>query len=244
MDKIVFIGVGLLIILIAVFLVFPVPEKTCEENYDCVVFGETGDCNCGCYHIREIPKDTGGECFCQAPTYCECVQGKCEPRFAEISSFHECAQYFPVMESYPEQCSSGDKTFTRNVIDPYNTEYIINNETILLENGYSEIEQASGSASKLVTQVALEPVYRDINSNGIDDIALVLTQRGGGSGTFYYLILIIDTTRKEIQLAGDRIIVQDILMDNSSVWLNVLDREIDEPMSTEPSVPKTVRIKI
>ena len=52
-------------------------EEGCEKNSDCVVFGETGDCNCGCYNKDMMPTSSGGECFCAAPTSCECVDGEC-----------------------------------------------------------------------------------------------------------------------------------------------------------------------
>jgi len=245
MDKIVYIGVGLLIILIGIYLAFPIPEaqpEMCVLDEDCILFGETGDCNCGCYLQSEVPTEAGGECFCQAPTSCECIDGKCEGIFLSISSFEECSKHYPVMESYPEQCSTGDRTFTRNIIDPYNTEYIIEEQSILLEDGYSEMEQAPGSASKLITQMLGEPVYGDVNNDGIDDIVLVLTQQGGGSGTFFYLALITDET--QTKLAGDRIIVQDITMGDNFVEMMALDRELNEPMTAEPSVPKIVRIEL
>ena len=53
----------------------------CEFDFDCVVYGETGDCNCGCYNKEMMPTSSGGECFCAAPTSCECVSGKCEGIF-------------------------------------------------------------------------------------------------------------------------------------------------------------------
>ena len=58
-----------------------IEEKECEINSDCVVFGETGDCNCGCYKKESLPQGTGGECFCAAPNSCQCINGKCEGVF-------------------------------------------------------------------------------------------------------------------------------------------------------------------
>ena len=55
--------------------------EDCETDSDCVVFGETGDCNCGCYNKEALPQGTGGECFCAAPKSCECVDGVCERFF-------------------------------------------------------------------------------------------------------------------------------------------------------------------
>ncbi len=55
----------------------------CVDDGDCAVFGKTGDCNCGCYHKNNLPSETGGECFCAAPTSCRCVDGECEGVFGE-----------------------------------------------------------------------------------------------------------------------------------------------------------------
>lgn len=53
----------------------------CEVDEDCTIFGETGDCNCGCYNVKMMPTSTGGDCFCAAPTSCKCIGGKCEGVF-------------------------------------------------------------------------------------------------------------------------------------------------------------------
>ncbi len=57
--------------------------KDCVYNSDCVVFGETGDCNCGCYYINNLPSSTGGDCFCKEPDSCKCTDGVCEGVFKE-----------------------------------------------------------------------------------------------------------------------------------------------------------------
>ena len=54
-------------------------SKICQINSDCIVFGEDGDCNCGCYNKNALPTDDGGDCFCAAPVSCECVDNQCEP---------------------------------------------------------------------------------------------------------------------------------------------------------------------
>ena len=56
-------------------------SKYCELGSDCVVFGESGDCNCGCYNKNDLPSSTGGACFCAAPTSCECADNTCEGVF-------------------------------------------------------------------------------------------------------------------------------------------------------------------
>lgn len=57
--------------------------KECVIDSDCVVFGETGDCNCGCYNKNNLPTSSGGECFCAAPTSCRCTEGECQGIFEE-----------------------------------------------------------------------------------------------------------------------------------------------------------------
>jgi len=98
--------------------------EECSEDDNCIVFGETGDCNCGCYHKDNLPSETGGECFCVAPDSCECINSKCEGVFKDnpedINSFDECTRAgYPVLESYPRQCKTeNDQTFTEeNCVD-------------------------------------------------------------------------------------------------------------------------------
>ena len=57
-----------------------VGADACFIDEDCIVFGEDGDCNCGCFNMRHNWK-AEGECFCAAPSSCECVEGKCEDVF-------------------------------------------------------------------------------------------------------------------------------------------------------------------
>jgi hypothetical protein len=56
-------------------------SEICEIDSDCVIFGEDGDCNCGCYNKDALPTSTGGACFCAAPISCECVDNICERIF-------------------------------------------------------------------------------------------------------------------------------------------------------------------
>lgn len=89
----------------------------CSVDSDCVLFGKTGDCNCGCYLKGNLPTDSGGECFCQAPENCKCLNGKCEGVFesqTDINSFEDCINAGnPAMESYPRQCrTQNGETFT------------------------------------------------------------------------------------------------------------------------------------
>lgn len=55
-------------------------NRECDVDEDCVVFGESGDCNCGCYN-KDSQWEAGGACFCAAPASCKCVNHRCEGVF-------------------------------------------------------------------------------------------------------------------------------------------------------------------
>ena len=50
--------------------------KQCETNSDCMVFGEDGECNCGCFNKEHIWESLGA-CFCAAPRSCQCIESVC-----------------------------------------------------------------------------------------------------------------------------------------------------------------------
>jgi hypothetical protein len=83
--------VGIILLVIAIilgiysvgFVEIPEEAKDCVNDEDCVVFGETGDCNCGCFN-KDYQWESDGECFCAAPTSCKCVNGRCEGVFGEL----------------------------------------------------------------------------------------------------------------------------------------------------------------
>ncbi len=103
------------------------PESgSCQKDNDCVIFGKTGDCNCGCYSKNNLPTSTGGECFCLAPTDCRCVEGKCKSFFEGINNFQDCERMgFPILESYPRQCKAGDNIFIEEYCVDEETEKIL-----------------------------------------------------------------------------------------------------------------------
>ena len=103
-------------------------SKDCVTDDDCIVFGKTGDCDCGCYNKDDLPSSTGGKCFCAAPTSCMCLDGKCEGVFGEeINSFDDCVKAGnPVMESYPRQCATPDgRSFTEEHCTEQNTTFTL-----------------------------------------------------------------------------------------------------------------------
>jgi hypothetical protein len=137
--------------------------------------------------------------------------------------------------------------------DVKNAEYIIDGTHIKLTNGVAETEAAPGSASKIVTRYFGNEVATDLDGDGRADKVFILTQNTGGSGTFYYVVAALNTERgyvgSEGLLLGDRIAPQTTeVSQNPShkgvVVVNYADRAAGEPMTTPPSVAKSIWLKL
>ena len=83
----------------------------------------------------------------------------------------------------------------------------------------------------------------DLTGNGAGDAAFLITQTGGGSGTFYYIVAAIKTTDgyrgTNGILLGDRIAPQSTEIKNGEIVVNYADRSAGEPMTAQPSVGVT-----
>jgi heat shock protein HslJ len=136
--------------------------------------------------------------------------------------------------------------------DYRNGEYVIEGERVKLEDGVAESDPSDGSmdsASVTVTRYFGNEVHADLNSDGRDDVAFILTQESGGSGTFYYLVAALNTEAgyvgSQAILIGDRIAPQTTELsanpDHENVLIvNYADRAPGEPMSAEPTVGKSM----
>jgi len=124
--------------------------------------------------------------------------------------------------------------------DYKNGTYNINGTDVALANGYAETEAAPGSASKLVTQYFGNEATADLDGDGLPDTAFLLTQSGGGSGTFYYVAAALKTPNgykgTNAVFLGDRIAPQATEIQNGEIIVNYADRKPGEPMTARPSV--------
>ena len=125
--------------------------------------------------------------------------------------------------------------------DPKSATYIVNGEAYALLNGRSEKEIAPDTASKMVTTLFGEPVYGDLNNDGVDDAVVLLVQNAGGSGTFYYAAVAMGAgdgsyVGTNAIFLGDRIAPQTLEIRNGVFIANYADRKKEEPMSARPSV--------
>jgi hypothetical protein len=133
-------------------------------------------------------------------------------------------------------------------VDPYNHRYLIENEAVTLRDGSSR-KIIEGSAANIITEVAKEPLYIDLNDDGIKDAVLILMQQTGGSGTFYYLAVALGSSSTgapviESYFLGDRIKVETVSFADNLIVVNYLDRAKGQPMAVKPEVRMNKQFKL
>lgn len=132
-----------------------------------------------------------------------------------------------------------------NVLDYLNMTYVLGSESFTLKNGVAEKAYAPYSASKNILRTFGEPVYGDLNADGnATDAALWLQNDPGGSGTFYYAVLIMNNNGiykpTGTMLLGDRIAPQTVEIHDGRAVYNFAERRASEPMTTPPSIGRSV----
>ncbi len=126
--------------------------------------------------------------------------------------------------------------------------YEVNGKPVALKDGLSVVEAAPGSASRITTRVFGNDATGDMNGDGQPDVALLITQSPGGSGTFFYAVVALRTavgyTGTNAVLLGDRIAPQTTRIVDGLIEVNYADRKPGEPMTAQPSVGVTKRLHV
>ena len=133
--------------------------------------------------------------------------------------------------------------------DYKNATYTIDGEDVTLVEGLSETPAAPGSASMLSIKYFGNVAKGDLNADGIPDLAFLLTQSSGGSGTFFYLVAALQNsaggyTGTNAVLLGDRIAPQETEIKDGEIVVNYADRKVGQPMSAVPSVGVSKYLKV
>lgn len=137
--------------------------------------------------------------------------------------------------------------------DYKNAEYDIDGQRVQLKDGVAEVEAAPGSASKIITRYFGNELKTDLNGDGREDVVFLLTQNTGGSGTFFYAVAALNTEGGYIgsdgYLLGDRIAPQTTELSPNPkqkyvIVVNYADRAPGEPMTSSPSVGKSIYLKL
>lgn len=132
--------------------------------------------------------------------------------------------------------------------DYKNATYLIEGQFVTLVDGFFEIESAPGSATRITTRYFGNEAFSDLNGDGMEDVAFLLTQSSGGSGTFFYVVAAEQTETAYLGTnavsLGDRIAPQTTSIENGIITVNYADRYPGEPFTVQPSlgVSKYLRV--
>jgi len=138
-------------------------------------------------------------------------------------------------------------------VDYKNATYIIDGEKVLLKDGYAETDIVPGSASKKITRYFGNELSTDLDGDGDEDVAFILTQESGGSGTFFYVVAALNTEAGYVgsdgYLLGDRIAPQTTNMSQNPkqkyvVVFNYAVHGEEQGFSEQPMLGKSTYLKI
>jgi len=118
----------------------------------------------------------------------------------------------------------------------------------VLKDGIYEESAAAGSAMKVTVRLESWRALGDVNGDGTSDAAVILKAESGGSGTFFYLAVVLNISgisqTLDAVFIGDRISIQTVEISDSKVEVVFLDRNTGESMSTAPSVRKSLFFRV
>jgi len=121
--------------------------------------------------------------------------------------------------------------------------FTFDNEPITLKDGQNTTPVAPGSAESVETDLTDYTSYGDLNGDGKEDSAVILSQSGAGSGTFIYIAAYISGPVSykgtNAVFIGDRVAPQSVSIKGAVVTVTYLDRKPEEPLSADPTVLTT-----
>ncbi|QQR65364.1 META domain-containing protein [Candidatus Kaiserbacteria bacterium] len=160
------------------------------------------------------------------------------------------AFFSDVDTSVPEVVNIPDEVVEKPVVasTPSSIAYTIDGTEYLLNNGLYTAPAAPGSASMTTVSIFSGPVYGDLDKDGDEDAAVLLTYSADGSGTFFYAAIARKNgdsyTSTNTLFLGDRIAPQTLEIQNGRAVYNYAVRKESDPMTTPPSLGKSLWIHL
>ncbi len=103
-----------------------------------------------------------------------------------------------------------------------------------------QVEGQAVTLNNNTTRYFGNDVVGDFNNDGQNDVAFLLTQNPGGSGTFYYVAVALGSKDgyrgTNAIFLGDRIAPQSTEFRGGMIIVNFADRKLGESFSTRPSI--------
>lgn len=132
--------------------------------------------------------------------------------------------------------------------DGKNVTFTIDGEAVTLINGKAEISPVPNSATKEITTYFGNEAKGDLNADGLEDVAFLVSRSTGGSGLFYYVVVALKTptgyNTTNAFLIGDRISPQSTEINSGELHVNFAQRKKGEPMTTTPSQGAVLLLKV
>jgi heat shock protein HslJ len=132
-------------------------------------------------------------------------------------------------------------------LNPENATYTIESEAVALQDGSFSKQAAPGSATMTSVSIYGNPVYGDIDGDEDDDAVLILVRDPGGSGTFYYSAIAVNTGDGYIGtdaiLLGDRITPQSVRIEDGRAKVDFMTRNVDESFAVEPTHKRSIHLR-
>lgn len=132
--------------------------------------------------------------------------------------------------------------------DPKNSSFKIDSQTIKLNNGKYETYFAPDSVSENITTYFGNEASGDLNGDGLNDIAFLITQSTGGSGLFYYVVVALNSSNgyktTNAFFIGDRIAPQSTEIKSGELHVNFAERIKGEPMTSQPDQGAVLLLKV
>ncbi|MBA6413389.1 hypothetical protein H2508_09730 [Parahaliea sp. F7430] len=149
----------------------------------------------------------------------------------------------------PETVESGAQLSGASLSFGKNASFTLDGTLIELVNGVSS-EPIANSSSRTTTRYLGGEAVGDLNGDGLEDFSFWVAQNAGGSGTFYYVVVALKRpsgyTTTNAFFVGDRIVPETMQISRGSqeLQVNFNERARGEPMSTLPSKPATLLLKV
>jgi hypothetical protein len=126
--------------------------------------------------------------------------------------------------------------------------YTVEGKPVTLVDGVAEAETAPGSASRTVTRYLGNEAVGDLNGDGMDDVVFLLTQDGGGSGLFYYLVVAQNSEEGYVgtnaMLLGDRIGPKSVSLEDGVIVVSFLERNPGDSFAVPPTLDVSRHFKL
>lgn len=132
--------------------------------------------------------------------------------------------------------------------DPQNASYLLDDQMVTLVDGTTSFPAAPGSVSMVTVSVFGEPTTGDLNGDGVNDAAVLMTAEMGGSGTFFYQAAALNVSGgyqgTNAVLLGDSIAPQTTQITDQTIIANYAVRAESDPMTAQPSVGMSMYLQV